>query len=97
MVGEIGHHVPVELAQGIVQVFDGLTQFFFIPGNEGHICAKQCEFNGGCELSVSFKLPIYMPSWLMLQRWPIENGSMFALRDGQGEKPHLSGTLKSLR
>jgi hypothetical protein len=55
------------------------------------------QFNGGCELSVSFKLPIYMPSWLMLQRWPIENGSGFALRDGQGEKPHLTGTLKSLR
>jgi len=55
------------------------------------------QFDGGCELSVSFKLPIYMPSWLMLQRWPIENGSGFALRDGQGEKPHLTGTLKSLR
>jgi hypothetical protein len=55
------------------------------------------QFNGGCELSVNFKLPIYMPSWLMLQRWPIENGSGFALRDGQGEKPHLTGTLKSLR
>ena len=55
------------------------------------------QFNGGCELSVSFKLPIYMPSWLMLQRWPIENGSGFALRDGQGDKPHLTGTLKSLR
>jgi MaoC like domain len=56
------------------------------------------QFNGGCELSVNFKLPIYMPSWLMLQRWPIENGaSSFALRDGQGEKPHLTGTLKSLR
>jgi hypothetical protein len=55
------------------------------------------QFNGGCELSVSFKLPIYMPSWLMLQRWQIENGSAFALRDGQGEKPHLTGTLKSLR
>jgi len=54
-------------------------------------------FNGGCEYSVSFKLPIYMPSWLTLQRWPIENGSGFALRDAQGEKPHISGTLKSLR
>ena len=54
-------------------------------------------FNGGCEYSVSFKLPIYMPSWLTLQRWPIENGSGFALRDSQGEKPHISGTLKSLR
>jgi hypothetical protein len=55
------------------------------------------QFNGGCELSVSFKLPIYMPSWLTLQRWEIENGCAFALRDGQGEKPHLTGTLKSLR
>jgi hypothetical protein len=55
------------------------------------------QFNGGCELSVSFKLPIYMPSWLMLQRWEIENGCAFVLRDGQGEKPHLTGTLKSLR
>jgi acyl dehydratase len=57
----------------------------------------EAEAFNGCELSVSFKLPIYMPSWLTLQRWPIENGSSFALRDGQGEKPHLSGTLKSLR
>jgi len=55
------------------------------------------QFDGGCELSVSFKLPIFMPSWLTLQRWPIENGSGFALRDAQGEKPHLTGTLKSLR
>jgi hypothetical protein len=54
-------------------------------------------FDGGCELNVGFKLPIYMPAWLMLQRWPQENGSGFALRDGQGEKPHLTGTLKSLR
>jgi acyl dehydratase len=54
------------------------------------------QFNG-CELTVSFKLPIYMPSWLMLQRWTIENGAGFALRDAQGEKPHLTGTLKSLR
>jgi hypothetical protein len=55
------------------------------------------QFDGGCELSVGFKLPIYMPAWLMLQRWPIENGSGFALRDAQGDKPHLTGTLKSLR
>jgi hypothetical protein len=55
------------------------------------------QFDGGCELTASFKLPIYMPAWLMLQRWPIENGSAFTLRDGQGEKPHVTGTLKSLR
>jgi hypothetical protein len=55
------------------------------------------QFDGGCELSVNFKLPIYMPAWLMLQRWSIDNGSGFALRDAQGEKPHLTGMLKSLR
>jgi acyl dehydratase len=58
---------------------------------------ESAQFDGGCELSVSFKLPIFMPSWLTLQRWSIENGSGFALRDAQGEKPHLAGTLKSLR
>jgi len=55
------------------------------------------QFDGGCELSVTFKLPIYMPAWLMLQRWQVENGMAFALRDAQGEKPHLTGALKSLR
>jgi len=55
------------------------------------------QFNGGCELSVNFKLPIFMPSWLTLQRWSTENGTGFVLRDGQAEKPHLAGTLKSLR
>jgi acyl dehydratase len=58
---------------------------------------EAAQFDGGCELNVTFKLPIYMPAWLMLQRWEIENGSAFALRDAQGEKPHLTGTLKSLR
>jgi acyl dehydratase len=58
---------------------------------------EAAQFDGGCELAVSFQLPVYMPAWLMLQRWPIENGSAFALRDAQGEKPHLTGTLKSLR
>lgn len=51
----------------------------------------------GCELSVSFKLPVYLPAWLMLQRWDVENGSAFTLHDAQGDKPHLTGTLKSLR
>jgi hypothetical protein len=58
---------------------------------------ESAQFDGGCELNVNFKLPIYMPSWLMLQRWGVENGVAFALRDAQGEKPHLTGSLKSLR
>jgi hypothetical protein len=58
---------------------------------------EPAQFDGGCELAVNFKLPIYMPSWLTLHRWPIENGAGFALRDAQGEKPHVTGTLMSLR
>ena len=30
---------------------------------------EAAQFDGGCELNVTFKLPIYMPAWLMLQRW----------------------------
>ena len=58
---------------------------------------EPAQFDGGCELTVTFKLPIFMPAWLMLQRWEIENGNAFALRDAQGDKPHVTGTLKSLR
>jgi acyl dehydratase len=58
---------------------------------------EAAQFDGGCELNVSFKLPIFMPAWVMLQRWSIENGTGFALRDAQGDKPHLTGTLMSLR
>ena len=58
---------------------------------------EPAQFDGGCELSVPFKLPVFTPAWLMLQRWDIDNGSAFALRDAQGDKPHLTGTLKSLR
>jgi acyl dehydratase len=54
-------------------------------------------FAGACELAVNFKLPIFMPAWVTLQRWPMDGGSAFVLRDAQGEKPHLTGTLKSLR
>jgi acyl dehydratase len=48
-----------------------------------------------CELDVSFKLPILLPSWVMLQAWERPDGVGFALRDAQGEKPHLTGSLLS--
>ena len=54
-------------------------------------------FAGGCELAVAFKQPVYMPASLTLQRWSIEDGWDFALRGAEGERPHLTGTLKSLR
>ena len=54
------------------------------------------EFDGGCELTARFKLPVYLPALLTLQRWQLEEGSAFAMR-GAEDEPHVIGTLKSLR
>jgi acyl dehydratase len=44
-------------------------------------------------LDVSFKLPVLLPAWVLLQSWQVPTGLAFELRDSQGEKPHLSGSL----
>jgi acyl dehydratase len=44
-------------------------------------------------LEVQFKLPVFMPAWVILEHWPVAGGSAFALRDSQGAKPHLTGNL----
>jgi hypothetical protein len=49
--------------------------------------------NEPCELDVSFKLPVFMPSWVMLESWETPAGLAFELRDSQGEKPHLTGSF----
>jgi acyl dehydratase len=45
------------------------------------------------KLEVSFKLPVLLPAWVLLQSWQVPTGLAFELRDSQGEKPHLSGSL----
>lgn len=52
-----------------------------------------------CVFDVQFKLPIFLPAWVMMQSWHLETdtGTGFALRDAQGDKPHLSGTLTRTR
>ncbi len=45
------------------------------------------------KLAVGFKLPIFLPSWVNLQSWQIHGGVGFALKDAQGEKPHMIGTI----
>ena len=47
-------------------------------------------------LSVGFKLPIFLPSWVNLQSWQTRGGVGFALRDAQGEKPHMIGAIERL-
>ena len=50
---------------------------------------------GGCDYSVSFRMPVFMPSELTLVRWEIPQGAGFLLR-GAGEKPHVVGAVTSL-
>ncbi len=45
------------------------------------------------KLEVGFKLPVLLPAWVLLQSWHVPTGLAFELRDAQGEKPHLSGSL----
>jgi acyl dehydratase len=47
-------------------------------------------------LSVAFKLPIFLPAWVNLQSWQTQGGVGFALRDAQGEKPHMTGAIERL-
>jgi acyl dehydratase len=47
-------------------------------------------------LALSFKLPIFLPSWVNLQSWEARGGLGFTLRDAQGEKPHMTGTIERL-
>ena len=50
-----------------------------------------------CELNVSFKLPVFLPAWLLLEQWLSGGGSDFCLRDNQGQKPHLTGSLRLMQ
>ena len=49
-----------------------------------------------CELAVAFKLPVFMPAWLVLERWDESGATQFRLRDAAGEKTHLTGSLRRL-
>lgn len=48
---------------------------------------------GMASVDVAFKLPIFLPATVTLQYHSDDTGSRFELKDEQGEKPHLAGTL----
>ena len=60
--------------------------------------AAQRDAMGRCALEVDFRQPVLLPSWLLLESWNGTAGARdFALRDAQGDKIHLSGSLQPLR
>lgn len=46
------------------------------------------------KLTAGFKLPILLPAWVNLHSWETRGGIGFALKDAQGEKPHMIGTVE---
>jgi acyl dehydratase len=50
----------------------------------------------GVEIDASFKLPVFLPAWLNLHSWETQTGRAFALRDAQGEKPHMTGAFSRI-
>jgi acyl dehydratase len=62
-------------------------------------CAEELPadaFGAAVRYSVDFRLPVFLPAWVTLQHWRDDSGLGFALRDAQGERSHLTGTLRTL-
>lgn len=52
--------------------------------------------NGPFKVSVSFKLPVFLPANVQFQCNQQEREIAFEVKDAKGEKPHLAGTIKAL-
>jgi len=60
-------------------------------------CAAELSVpGGGVALEASFKLPVLLPATVTLRSEPATRGTRFSLRDADGAKPHLVGTIHPL-
>ncbi|MCX2781431.1 MaoC/PaaZ C-terminal domain-containing protein [Microbulbifer thermotolerans] len=48
------------------------------------------------KVSVSFKLPVFLPSSVQFQQRAVDGSIEFAVKDSAGKKPHLTGVIESL-
>jgi hypothetical protein len=46
-------------------------------------------------LDVQFLRPVFLPSWLLFRQGRSGDAVRFALLDSQGEKTHLTGSLRA--
>lgn len=46
-----------------------------------------------CSIKVEFKLPLFLGSSARLHHWQGEGEWTFVLKDGEGQRPHLAGTV----
>jgi acyl dehydratase len=45
-------------------------------------------------IHVDFKLPLFLPSVARLEHWPRDGRHVFVLKDGEGQRPHLAGSVR---
>lgn len=48
-----------------------------------------------CRINVEFKLPLFLGCGVRLQHWRGEGPWTFVLKDAQGQRPHLAGTVSA--
>jgi acyl dehydratase len=86
-----------------IHLFDVTARAFGFSGAIAHgmwtLARCAVELDGTVDaprrvLDVQFKLPVYLPAWLVLESWSTEHGTGFALRDAQAERLHLVGSLQ---
>jgi len=55
-------------------------------------CAAELDTSRACALAVQFKLPVFLPSRVLME----VQGEGFGLYDAKGERPHLAATVTGL-
>ena len=50
---------------------------------------------GPTTLDVIFRMPVYLPAWVILESRGDGSGATFALKDSAGSKPYLTGELRT--
>lgn len=55
----------------------------------------EADMNGRIALDVTFRLPVYLPAWVILESRSGRGGIAFTLKDSAGNKPYLTGELRT--
>ncbi len=61
-------------------------------------CASELDeidASGRTSLDVVFRLPVYLPAWVILESCAADGGIAFALRDSTSSRPYLTGDLRT--
>jgi len=55
----------------------------------------EADCTGPTTLDVTFKLPVYLPAWVVLESRATGEGRAFVLKDSSASKPYLTGELRT--